>query len=438
MSSTQSKLEKLQLALKSLGLYNGEIDGIVGPETLRGLSLVEALSSKKSSVDKPDADTTIQTEKVGQLIDGGGASIDDALAYTLKNEGGFSNHPADKGGATNRGITLERYEEYLGRKSTPEELKNIDYPTVKAIYNLYYWKVLNLDQILDQSIATALFDIGVLCGPGTSIRFAQEILGLPATKKADAATIKTLNNTTDEKFIPAFADRVIKYFNDIVNNKPSQHVFLKGWTRRGNRLRELVNDDSLSPTTFAVTLVEPVGNKLVELAKLSNMEKEMRQLIDFQKAHYPNSNPRYWAIFEIKKHSKEKRLHVFDRENNTVQHVHAAHGEGSDADNNGIADNFSNTPNSKQSSLGIYRTAETYNMAGHGRALRLDGLEGSNNKARERGIVFHGSKYVGEDYVKKNGRCGRSWGCPAVDDDLAQKLIDQLKGGSLLLITDNV
>ena len=129
---------------------------------------------------------------------------------------------------------------------------------------------------------------------------------------------------------------------------------------------------------------------------------------------------------------------MFDRINNTVQHVHAAHGEGSDPDNNGIADSFSNIPNSKQSSLGIYRTAETYNMAGHGRALRLDGLEGSNNKARERGIVFHGSKYVGEDYVKKNGRCGRSWGCPAVDDDLAQGLIDQLKGGSLLLITDKL
>ncbi|CAM3253153.1 hypothetical protein SB6411_02333 [Klebsiella spallanzanii] len=74
-------------------------------------------------------------------------------------------------------------------------------------------------------------------------------------------------------------------------------------------------------------------------------------------------------------------------------------------------------------------------MAKHGRALRLEGLEESNNNAYIRGIVFHGVPYADEEYINKYGRCGRSYGCPAVAYDIVQSLIDKLKGGSLLLIS---
>ena len=82
----------------------------------------------------------------------------------------------------------------------------------------------------------------------------------------------------------------------------------------------------------------------------------------------------------------------------------------------------------KMSSLGFYKTAETY-KGKHGYSLKLDGLEhGINHRARRRYIVMHGAKYVSAANV------GRSWGCPAVPMKLTKPIIDLIKKGSCLFI----
>ncbi len=97
-----------------------------------------------------------------------------------------------------------------------------------------------------------------------------------------------------------------------------------------------------------------------------------------------------------------------------------------------MATSFSNLPESNRSSLGLYRTAETYSGK-HGYSLRLDGLEpGINDKARERAIVMHAADYVNEAAAKKQGYLGRSLGCPAVRPEVAKQVIDVVKGGDLL------
>ena len=97
-----------------------------------------------------------------------------------------------------------------------------------------------------------------------------------------------------------------------------------------------------------------------------------------------------------------------------------------------LANAFSNTPESHQSSIGLFVTAETY-IGKHGYSLRLDGLDrGFNDRARERAIVVHGASYVSPAFVKAQGRLGRSWGCPAVSAAVARPLIDAIKGGNLL------
>lgn len=97
-----------------------------------------------------------------------------------------------------------------------------------------------------------------------------------------------------------------------------------------------------------------------------------------------------------------------------------------------FARNFSNTYGSLQTSLGLFRTKETYNGA-NGYSLRMDGLErGFNDKAMERAIVFHGAPYVDLKLAKKLGHLGRSWGCPAVRTGIARKVIDTIKGEQFL------
>lgn len=91
---------------------------------------------------------------------------------------------------------------------------------------------------------------------------------------------------------------------------------------------------------------------------------------------------------------------------------------------------FSNSPGSLATSLGLFVTEDTY-VGGNGYSLRLRGLEaGVNDMARERAIVMHGASYVSRAAITALGRLGRSWGCPAVSNKVAKKIINTVRGGS--------
>tara|TARA_R110002110_G_scaffold121431_1_gene297149 strand:+ start:6445 stop:7125 length:681 start_codon:yes stop_codon:yes gene_type:complete len=128
--------------------------------------------------------------------------------------------------------------------------------------------------------------------------------------------------------------------------------------------------------------------------------------------------------------STQKRLWVFDLEKKKmVYHTHVAHGSGSGVN---YAKTFSNHPNSYQSSVGLFLTGTTY-QGKHGRSLNLHGLEkGINSNAYQRRIVIHSAKYVGEHFIKSQGRLGRSHGCPALSPKMAVPIINKIKGGVLL------
>ena len=128
--------------------------------------------------------------------------------------------------------------------------------------------------------------------------------------------------------------------------------------------------------------------------------------------------------------SRVRRLWVLDLVHGTVlAREFVAHGRGSGAD---VAQRFSNQPNSYESSLGTFVTADTYEGK-NGLSLRLDGLNpGLNDHAMERGIVMHGAWYVSEAMVREQGRLGRSEGCPALSPAVAPKIIDMIRGGSVL------
>lgn len=138
-------------------------------------------------------------------------------------------------------------------------------------------------------------------------------------------------------------------------------------------------------------------------------------------------NSRYLSVIDFSKKSTKARFFVIDMSNGSVWPVHTSHGRGSDPGHDGIAESFSNVPGSKKSSLGFYRTAETY-QGKHGYSLRLDGLSSTNSNVRQRAIVIHSAAYVQEASVIQ----GRSEGCPAVSPALSRKLIDKVKGGSII------
>jgi hypothetical protein len=144
----------------------------------------------------------------------------------------------------------------------------------------------------------------------------------------------------------------------------------------------------------------------------------------------PNKN--LLSIIDYSKPSNEKRLFILDVENRKLLYnTLVAHGKKSGYVN---ATKFSNKYGSHKSSLGFFRTGNSY-YGKRGYSLQLDGLEnGINDNARQRGIVIHGANYVSENIANGNGVIGRSWGCPSVSKKVSREIIDLLKGGSLLYI----
>ena len=138
------------------------------------------------------------------------------------------------------------------------------------------------------------------------------------------------------------------------------------------------------------------------------------------------------SVIDFSQPSTSKRFYLIDLDiKQVIYQDYVAHGKNT---GNLMAEKFSNTPHSNQSSLGFYKTGETY-YGKHGLSLRLDGLEkGINDKARQRAIVIHSAKYAEESFIQKYGRLGRSFGCPALPAENYEEIIELIKGGTLLFI----
>jgi hypothetical protein len=136
------------------------------------------------------------------------------------------------------------------------------------------------------------------------------------------------------------------------------------------------------------------------------------------------------AVIDYSRPSTQPRLWVFDVARGKLLYQElVAHGRNTGEK---LAERFSNVEGSKMSSLGLFQTADTY-YGSNGYSLRLRGLDaGFNDNALARAIVMHGAPYVSEAIASRLGRLGRSWGCPAVRQEVARTVIDTLKGGALL------
>lgn len=155
------------------------------------------------------------------------------------------------------------------------------------------------------------------------------------------------------------------------------------------------------------------------------------------KAYYCTADVRHMArkkyltIIDYNKPSSEKRLYIIDmQKQRLVSSQLVAHGQNS----GGLeALRFSNKDGSHQSSIGVFLTGQVY-QGKHGLSLRLRGLEhGYNDKASQRAIVMHAANYVNQNYLKKHGTIGRSWGCPAIDPKLTRTTINKIKNGSVVV-----
>ena len=141
------------------------------------------------------------------------------------------------------------------------------------------------------------------------------------------------------------------------------------------------------------------------------------------------------TLIDFTKPSTEERLYIFDMaKKELLLKSYVSHGKNSGQN---YATSFSNVSGSYKSSLGFYLTENTY-QGKNGYSLILNGLEkGINDKAKERAIVVHGAAYSNPSIIASSGRLGRSQGCPALPLAISKKIINTIKGGTLLYIYAN-
>ena len=214
---------------------------------------------------------------------------------------------------------------------------------------------------------------------------------------------------------------------EVISNVPVPHEQLE------------VHPTVVAETVSAATLFNNHITEVYDSAGLKNAsldfelyKKAITGYYNLKNDFKVSADKQILSIVDFRKPSSKKRLWVVDLANKKLlYHTFVAHGRGSGGL---MANTFSNTAESHQSSLGFYVTDNTY-IGKHGLSLRLKGLDkGFNTNALARAIVVHGADYVSERFVKQNGYLGRSHGCPALPVELTSDIIKTIKGKTALFI----
>lgn len=139
------------------------------------------------------------------------------------------------------------------------------------------------------------------------------------------------------------------------------------------------------------------------------------------------------TIADLSQSSKNKRLYVIDLVHKALLfNTYVAHGKNTGDE---FARYFSNVTGSYKSSLGFFITREKILGASVGLSLILEGVErGYNDNALKREIIIHGADYATENFIRRTGRLGRSFGCPSLPPDLIKPVVETIKNGTCLFI----
>lgn len=190
------------------------------------------------------------------------AKIEILAPFILKHEGGFVNDPTDKGGATNKGVTISTWKQVGYDKDNDgdidvQDLKLLsDDDMVSKVLRPFYWNKWKADIIQNQKVANCLVD-WVWASGKWGVIIPQRILGVKQDGIVGSETLTILNRTNQNDLLAKLYDAREEFINGIVNKsvaqyreskpdatkaellKETQMRFQKGWLNRLNDLKLL-------------------------------------------------------------------------------------------------------------------------------------------------------------------------------------------------------
>ncbi len=167
-------------------------------------------------------------------------TVDDMISEILRREGGYVNHPADRGGPTNMGITQRTLSAWLGRDASIDEVRNMDEATAREIYERNYLSGPRIDT-LPPEIVPFVFDASINHGPKSAVRVVQRVCNEAGFGPGDVdGVIGPQTRAMAEKaqrdmgpfFLAALCEDRRNVYRRIIANDSSQQVFEAGWMNR--------------------------------------------------------------------------------------------------------------------------------------------------------------------------------------------------------------
>ena len=210
------------------------------------------------------------------------ARFSNALLFVLRWEGGYVNHPADPGGATNKGVTQKVYSDWLQRTGRADaSVRDLSDEDMAAIYEEGYWKPAHCEE-LSQSLDQVHFDTAVNMGTGRAVRFLQEAVGAAVDGGFGDGTRKCVARADPPQALTRYLDIREKFYKTLVENKPNLGLFLKGWLNRLNALRGVVlglqaAESAVAGEADATQRIEDVDAAPVDEATVLRLQAELLQ-----------------------------------------------------------------------------------------------------------------------------------------------------------------
>lgn len=169
--------------------------------------------------------------------------FDYALAFVTQAhiEGGYSDRKADRGGATNHGVTQKTYDEF--RKNAGLSLRSVKLITsdeVAGIYRTMYWNAAKCG-VLPPPLDLYVFDMAVNSGPRRAVKTLQSLLGVGADGALGPVSIAALQEDVAAGRLPELCNNYLAarldFYDEIVANDPTQKENINGWRNRIEHLR---------------------------------------------------------------------------------------------------------------------------------------------------------------------------------------------------------
>ena len=167
------------------------------------------------------------------------AKFENFAGKLLRLEGGYVNHPLDRGGPTKYGVILTVWQEHGHDKDgdgdiDAEDIKKLSEEDAKWIAKKIFWDYFQADFILNESVAQFIVDWGYNSGRKTIAKIVQRLVNVAVDGVVGPQTITAINCADQEMLFNTLKIERKVFLNNIIKRRPDQIVFYNGWMNRVN------------------------------------------------------------------------------------------------------------------------------------------------------------------------------------------------------------